>query len=336
MGFETDKLKIDMLFSSTLAPRVNGLLDWSDKLYDRHFYTGASINSGGTQGLHIAYCPINNYMYMCRRLGRNVAVINCTSNTVVTSINLGTDNYPYGIAYCPTNNCMYVSISNGNVKVINCISNSVVATIGVGSEPEGLAYNPVNNRMYVCNGYFTNTTVSAINCSTNTVAQTITVGAGPRKIAYCPVNNYMYVCNHRATTVSVIDCTPVTNTVVENINIGTQYAYAIAYCSINNCMYIGVQASGASVYVVSCTSNAVIDTLSSIGALEGIVYSQHSNHMYTLDQVGNTIPIDCSTNTIKAAITIGVTLRGGAYCPVNGLIYMSSYHNNNIYLVGSI
>jgi YVTN family beta-propeller protein len=119
--------------------------------------------------------PANDELYVANFGNNDVVVINCTTNTVLTTVFVGDS--PDGVGFDASNKDMYVSNYLGaSVSVIN-IKNSVVATINVGTGPSGLGYDSQNNEMYVTN--WASGTVSAINSKTNKVVDTIKVGAGP-------------------------------------------------------------------------------------------------------------------------------------------------------------
>src|SRR5713101_616214 len=82
----------------------------------------------------------------------NITVIDTSSNTVNTTINLGGVNGPFGAAVNRAGTFVYVTNQNsGSVSVIDTSNNTVTATIQVGVSPAGVAVNPAGTFVYVTN-----------------------------------------------------------------------------------------------------------------------------------------------------------------------------------------
>jgi len=79
-----------------------------------------------------------------------VAVINTDTETVVTTIPVGSD--PQGIAISPDNNTVYVALNGGSaIKVIDTGTNTVSNTFSLSYQPVELAYGGPG-RLYVSDG----------------------------------------------------------------------------------------------------------------------------------------------------------------------------------------
>ena len=77
-------------------------------------------------------------MYVTNSGGNTVSVIDTNTNTVVSTIPVGSQ--PIGIAFDPVHDRMYVTILTVNsVSVIDTHGNTVVSTISVSS-PRGIAF----------------------------------------------------------------------------------------------------------------------------------------------------------------------------------------------------
>ena len=150
--------------------------------------------------------------YIANFGSNNVSVIDTTSNTVLTTIPVGSS--PYAVAATPNGTRVYVTNANGNsTSVIDTATQSVVAMVGT-SFPYGVAAS--NTRAYVV-GTRSNS-VFVIDTSTNGVIATVVVGSSPNGIAINPVGTRVYVTNQNANTVTVIDAT--SNTVIATIPVG--------------------------------------------------------------------------------------------------------------------
>ncbi len=151
----------------------------------------------------------------------SVDVINTTTNTVSTTITVGTN--PMGISVSPDGSKVYVANDGSfSVSVISTATNTVTGTISVGTSPFGLSISPSGNKVYAVNS--TTNSVSVINTSTNTVSATIPVGIGPYGVSVSLNGSKVYVANDNGNSISVIDT--ITNTVSATISVGNNpYAF---------------------------------------------------------------------------------------------------------------
>ncbi|MGB9939582.1 PGF-pre-PGF domain-containing protein [Methanosarcina sp.] len=195
------------------------------------FPTGVAVTPDGTK-VYVA----NWY--------RNVSVINTSTNTVIATVNVGSNyphGYPHGVAVNPEGTKVYVSKGdtpcsvnacypgNGTVSVIDTATNNVTATVPVGQSPGGVAVTPDGKKVYVANS---DPTVSIIDTATNTVTATINVGNRPYGVAVNPAGTKVYVTNPDSGMVSLIDTT--TNKVTATVNVGgspTAFGQFIAHPS---------------------------------------------------------------------------------------------------------
>jgi YVTN family beta-propeller protein len=198
--------------------------------------------------------PDGKRVYVANSGSNNVSVISTASDTVTTTIAVGTA--PRGVAVTPDGKTVYVTNSgSGTVSAISTATNTVIGTpIAVGSAPFGVAVIPDGHKVYVTNGAAG--TVSVIATATNTVVGSpITVGTDPVGVAVAPDGTKVYVANFGSSNVSVI--ATASNTVAATIPVGTDP--------------FGVAATwdGTKVYVANLGSNtvSVIETASNTVAL---------------------------------------------------------------------
>ena len=137
--------------------------------------TATAVTGSGGNGGIFAYIPNFN--------SNNVSVINTATNTLVTTVTVGSN--PYGVSVSPDGGRVYITNNFSNdVSVINTVTNAVVATVAVGSRPYGISVSPDGSKVYVAN--FQSNNVSVINTATNTVAATVAVGASVLGISVSP------------------------------------------------------------------------------------------------------------------------------------------------------
>jgi phospholipase C len=169
----------------------------------------------------------------------SIAVIDTSTNKVVTSIDGGSN--PYGIAATPDGKKIYVTNSGA----------SDVSSITVGLYPHGIAVTPNGKFAYVANtgpdtGAGGSHSVSVIDTGSDKVVRTIAVGLTPQTIAITPDGSSIYVTCYDG--VSVIDAR--TQRVRSRI---ADYGRAHG---------VGISPDGRHAYIVESRRNAVsvIDT----------------------------------------------------------------------------
>jgi YVTN family beta-propeller protein len=149
----------------------------------------------------LVYNPNNNKLYCANQQLRNVNVIDGSGDSIITTIQIGSDSEPSSLVYNSTNNKVY-SGNNGNVTVINGTTNQVITNIPTGRGSCTLVYNPTNNKIYYANSESNN--VMVIEGIADSVITTIGVGERPIAFTYNPLQNRVYVANYYGSSISVI------------------------------------------------------------------------------------------------------------------------------------
>lgn len=142
----------------------------------------------------------------------SVAIINVTTNTVISQLKSATFEGPNAALYNPLENVILVANSGGStLSVINGTTLKVEPkTIGAGIGPAYLAYNPVNREIYVADTTNPATshcerTVTVLNASTDELIKTLKVGLCPSAISFNPENDETYIASGYSQTVSVLN-----------------------------------------------------------------------------------------------------------------------------------
>ena len=116
--------------------RINGK---AGNIYKVELPTGEAYNvvEHGVQPFAYASIPAGNV----------VAVVNTSTETVITTIPVGSN--PKGLAISPDSNKVYVAVGSGSaIKVIDTATNTVINTFALGFNPINLAYGGPG-RLYV-------------------------------------------------------------------------------------------------------------------------------------------------------------------------------------------
>jgi len=267
------------------------------------------------------------YAYVANYSSGNVSVIDTATNTVVSTITVGTN--PFDVAITPNGQYAYVvNVGSSNVSVINTSTNAVVATISVGTSPFDVAITPNGQYAYVVNVGSSN--VSVINTATNTVVSTISVGTNPYSIAITPNGLYAYVANEGSGNVSVINTA--TNTVVDTISTG---GYPVGIAITPNGRYAYVASTGStSVLVIDTATNTVVSTITVGTNPFDVAITPNGQYAYVTNEGSKNVSvINTSTNTVVNTISVGSSPAGIAITP-NGLYaYVVNSGNNNVSVI---
>lgn len=170
--------------------------------------------------INLAISPNGTRAYVVNAVGpKNVKAIDLSTNTVVATINSGTQSL--GVAITPDSSTAYVTNTLQNtVSVINTATNTVTATISLAANsfPRGIAIAPSGLFAYAVNQG--TSSVAVINTLTNTVITTIplTSNADPFHIAITPDSLFAYVTQTIANNIAIIDLT--LNTMTGTIAVG--------------------------------------------------------------------------------------------------------------------
>jgi|GEM_PF-1210729 len=149
-----------------------------------------------------------------------VTVINTATNTVLNTIQVGTD--PISASVTPDGTKVYVANKGDNsVSVINTATNAVLTTFPVVDEPSSLCVTPDGSKIYIASN---SQTVGVFNTATNTLISTIPLlGTLPNGISVTPDGSKVYVTGsyyayYGGNYINVINTA--TNTVIDTIPVG--------------------------------------------------------------------------------------------------------------------
>lgn len=323
-------LSIDVTFNcdDKLITEVTGNeAGWSVKLNE---ITGFSQPKDG------AYCTPNNTLYITSNGSNNVKVINCATNTVIATINVG--GISQGIIYNPTTTnypkgVIYVGVGN-TVKAIDCDDNSIIETYALTNSPVNMEFDTEYQRLYIVK---LSTSVVDILDATGLLlapSSTITAGNTPSGIAYyasVPLFSYkMYITNYGAiaNSVTVVDCASETiSTTITGITRG----YGCVVDQPNDELYV-MQATIDMVQRIDCVNDVAIGSPISVGVSPSNgVYNEEEQKIYVTNIGDDTISIiDCNTKAVIKTATVGDDPFGVDYCSVNKTVYLTNNTDNTV------
>ena len=262
----------------------------------------ATITTGsGNLAIDSVYNPINNLTYIVDSTSNNVEIIDNSTNTLTTPVNMGINPGLSSAVLDTLNNRLYVSCQlSGTVIYIDCVTNIVSSPIIVGTAPSWVSFDSINNRVYAINQ--NSNSVSVISTSTNTVISTISIGAltSPSYSDFDSTTGRLFVTNTNSNTVSVIDCFSLTV-----INTITPPSGGIGPCIVNNynnTLYLSNAALGE-IYTyntISLSSGTTITVENNFPY--GLAFDDNSVYISYVS-VGKLTTINSSTNTVISTKT---------------------------------
>ncbi len=278
----------------------------------------------GITPVGVAFCPVNNAVYVCNQTANTISVIDGNTDLVIATLT-GSFNVPTAIVYNPVNNMMYVTNNgSGSVNTINCATNAV-GSIALGFNSFGITYNTINNTVYVCCSGFV---IKVINCVSNTISATIPIAiSGSVDITFNPYNNNVYFVGNFSNVIYPINCA--TNIVGASIPVGTA-PFFITYSNISNKIYVANTISN-DVTVLNGATNAFITTIPVGTTPNCIVFDPEDNFVYVGNFTSNDITaIKCSTDVVFGTSSGFNTPSGIGFNSQNNSLYISSQSLNTV------
>lgn len=218
--------------------------------------------------------------------------------------------------------CWDGSWTNHYVAVINNATNTKEPDIPVGAySPIQLtrpAVNEQTNEIYVADLSANNNVVWVINGNTNQITDTITVGHNVAAVAVNQTLNKIYATNTAGNSVSVIDRAQ--KKVIKTVAVGNYPGDLAVY---NNKVYVVNQSAPASVSVIRCSDDTVVQNLPVGNVPFGIVANPTTNRVYVANLMSKSVSvIDATTDQIIQTIT-GTYYPNRLACdPVGNKIYV--------------
>ncbi|MDT7579164.1 MAG: molecular chaperone DnaK, partial [Pseudonocardiales bacterium] len=201
-----------------VANRAAGTLTVVDTAVDKVVAT-IPIPDGPPQ--YLAFAPDGTRLYVSvfndpdRSINR-VAVLDTATNTVVTTIRVGSR--PYALAVKPDGSELYVpNHDSGTVSVIDTRSNTLVTDIRVKPNPHWVEFSKDGSRAYTVN--HESNLVSVIDTATRAIVAEIPVQKSPHSIAVHPTQPLVANVNYDSNSVTVIDAN--TEKVIATVPVGT-------------------------------------------------------------------------------------------------------------------
>jgi YVTN family beta-propeller protein len=149
---------------------------------------GSSVKVGLTPP-HVAFNPAGTVVYATLQTGRGLAVVDATTNSLITAVPLASDGF--NLLVSPDGRFVYTTTADGTLYVIDAGTYAVITTLDVGAAANGLAFSPEGSILYVSSRDAG--TVVAVDLTLNTVTRTYFLGGAPQRLAVAPDGSELYV-----------------------------------------------------------------------------------------------------------------------------------------------
>jgi len=289
-------------------------------------YSVLSPVAVGDDPAGIAYDPTLDEVFVANFDIGNVSVINCSSDLVKTSIDLGVIYSPYAVAYDTVLKEVFVANAlPGDMSVISTASDAVVGgPTDLGSLPEGITYDAVLGEVFVANLGSNN--VSVVSDTGPTVVASIDVGALPFGVAFDSGwgggSGAVFVSDYLNDTVSAID--PTTGIIEPSSTIAVgAVPDALAYDGATGQLFVA-NLDSYNVSVISDASRSVVATINlGLGAdPTGLAYDSATGEIFVSNHGFNDVSVICdgTTSACVGADQLVPTSVSGLDGP-EGLVY---------------
>jgi gliding motility-associated-like protein len=291
-----------------------------------------AINTGTTPvTASITATPVpvpSGFVYVTEFNTNSVAVISLATNSVVTTIPVGTS--PNFLAITPDLSKVYVTnFVSGTVSVISTVTNTVIATIGGLPSADNLAISPDGSTVYVSN--YQAASIGVIKVATNTLVTTFTVQPFPSGLAVSPDGSLLYAGSVASNDVQVINTA--TYATVTTIPVGIQ-PLGVLLAPDGSKLYVAN--TDLSVSVINTTTNTVTATIPTAQENQLLTISPDGSQLYVSGIVlPNISVINTATNAVTDVITIGSGIEGIAVNPNGNSLYVSNTFGNNMFVVNT-
>ena len=226
-----------------------------------------------------------------------ISVISDTTNSIVTTINLGFSNVA-GICYDLKMRDIVVASQTpgGPVTFISDTSNSVASTVNVGGHPQGIVYDSGTGAIFVSTEGDTNSWVSVIPDYSNAVITNVTVQNVPIGLAYDSGKGEIFAAIVGTTELvnpelGVIIISDQTNSVVASVPM-SEGTVNLAYDNKQGLIFVSYAGESNVVSVISDSSNSVVANITLADpTLWGLCYDSAKSEIYAPNFYNSTVTV---------------------------------------------
>jgi hypothetical protein len=253
-----------------------------------------------------AFCPINNFIYCAGSASDTVDIVDCNTNTLLTSVIFPVGWQPASITYNSISNEMYVGSGGFNqVLRIDCVNNIIVGVPIIIANPvqiQSMVYNSIKNSVYIYDVLLG--TLEEIDCFTNLVVFSIIAPGFYIFATFNPQNNRLYFSDNIFENIDVLDCA--LNLFVSSTPstlLGTRGSSIVP--SINTLYVVGSFTNDFIRFDIGTNTIIGVAIPLGVGVPVSIVYNSLNDILYTAGAATDTlVEIDPNTNLVSVPILL--------------------------------
>ena len=260
------------------------------------------------------------------------STISATSGSVVGSTVLTVVAQPY--AYMGS-----VTSANCCLDVLDTSTNLVVATIPITNFNAPFGITPDQSRIYIADNV--NNLLNVVDTTTNTLRTTIPIGVAPTAVAITPNGLYGYVADLGDNNVPVFNVA--TNALVTNIPVGfpttvltasPDGAWVYAASALNNTFaVINTSTNTTSSFTVGAPTSCLAGPTFNPSGTLAFITEQTSCSTFPPTTTGFLDVVSVPTNSLVAAIPVGISPIWSAVTPDGTRLYVSNTFSNSVSVI---
>lgn len=301
-------------------------------------YTGVSepidLSAGETATVTITMKSAGAKVYVANWGSDTVSVIDASSNTVITTINVGDG--PGGVGANTATGKVYVANNrDGTVSVINSLTDTETGTINIiGSstafEPFAVGINVNTNKVYVTQFYVSDY-IEVINGATDSFIKEVdTTGSYTFGVGVNPNTNKIYVSLWNPAAV-INGSSDTFSTVVSGGSWGETRGVGVNPAT--NRVYVADLTDDV-IQVVNGSTDSFITSITVGTDPYGVGVNTSTNKIYVANEASNNVSvINGATNVVIATIPVGTSPMGVAVNPSTNRIYVANSGANSVTVI---
>lgn len=277
----------------------------------------------------IAYCPINNSMYVTDyNNGSPIIVIDCTTNLVSTTIAVGINEQLSFIQYNPNTNFMFIGANDivlvdSLIYFLDCTLNALTPSPLLGTFSFYINFSNVTTGNFIYFGLGFN--VRKIDCSFLTILPVvIPIGITiENNLIFNSSNNYLYVPPNGGSSLVVIDT--ITDTTFTTILTPNNFGASAKICQLNtttNKLFVATTSIGS--YDVFDTSTNTYEQTNIISLSTNVLFDllidNSTEILFVYDFNGNIYQISTSLSVtpfyVSGSVNYNFFIQNLEYEPI--------------------
>ena len=293
-----------------------------------------STLSVGRYPYRVCYNPTANKVYCLTGSDLDtVTVVDCSSDSVLASIWVGWNEFPFsGVCCNPVGNKVYVSsFETGSVAVIDGAGDSLLRTLPVGDFPVAPTYSPVSNKLYCV--VTESSEVAVFDAGPDTLLRLIGVASWPIALGYNPVSNKVYSGDGDG-NIQVIDCYADTSLALLGPASGEPREFL--YDSVDNRVFC-FSDYYASIPAISGSGDTIdgwVEFSSDGEDPDPACYSPQQNRLYIRGRGTDDVTVvDAATCAVTGSVQMNSAPYLVCYSPLHDKLYCLDYESGSIWVI---